>query len=122
MDQEEQGLTSQIGALEVDWPRSIGYFGGIWLAVSLDLIAPPVGLFIAAIPFIKMLNRPKAPKPVRLVSQLFDGAAQPVGGDAQGTIRLTQRGASMVAPSSESRRGGDSSSRARKHHAEEVPN
>ncbi len=38
-------------------PR-LGYFAGIALAVSAGLIDPPIGVFIAAIPFIKMLDLP----------------------------------------------------------------
>lgn len=86
---EDRGLTSQVGPMEVDWPRSLGYFGGIALAVGLDLIDPPLALFIGAIPFLKMLNRPEAPKPVRIVSQFFDGMAKPVGGDGSSTVKLT---------------------------------
>lgn len=85
---QDRGLTSQIGPVAIDWPRSIGYFGGIGLAVAAGVIEPPVGLFLAAIPLFKMLNRPKNPLPVRLVAQVLDGAAKPVGGDADATIQL----------------------------------
>jgi hypothetical protein len=90
--EEEHGLTSQFGSVEIDWPRSVGFFGGVGLAVALGLIEPPLGLFIAAVPFLKMINVPRAPRPVRLVSQLIDGASKPVGGDSEGTIRLTTAG------------------------------
>jgi len=86
--EQSDKLVSRIGPLEIDWPRSLGYFGGVALAVGLEVISPPVGLFIAAIPFLKMLNSSDAPAPSRFVGQVFEGAAQPVGGDAQGTIRL----------------------------------
>jgi hypothetical protein len=88
MAAQDRGLTSRIGPIEVDWPRSAGYFGGIAVAVMAGVLEPPVGIFIAAIPFIKMLNRPKAPLPVRMVAQIFDGAAKPVGGDSEATIQL----------------------------------
>ena len=86
---EDRGLTSQVGPMEIDWPRSIGYFGGIGLAVALEIIDPPLALFVAAIPFLKMLNRADAPRPVRVVSQFLDGMAKPVGGDGTSTVRLT---------------------------------
>src|SRR5690242_19071831 len=86
---EERGLVSHIGPVEIQWLRSLGYFGGIALAVAFEVIEPPLALFIAAVPFLKMLNRPRAPLPVRMLCQLVDGAAQPVGGEAQGTISLT---------------------------------
>lgn len=85
---EDRGLISRVGPMEVDWPRSLGYFGGIGLALAFDVIQPPVALFIGAIPFLKMLNRPEAPKSVRLVSQFFDGMAKPVGGDGTSTVKL----------------------------------
>ena len=86
--QQDRGLTSQVGPVAIDWPRSIGYFGGIGVAVALGVIEPPLGLFIAAIPVVKMFNQPTLPLPVRMASQVLDGAAKPVGGDAEATIQL----------------------------------
>jgi len=57
--------------------------------VALDLVSMPIALFIAAVPFLKLMNRPNAPKPQRFFSHLVDGAAKPVGGDAEGTVRWT---------------------------------
>lgn len=84
----ERGLTSQVGPVEVNWPRAVGYYGGLALAVGFGMIEPPFGVFIAAVPFFKMLNRPKSSRPVRLLSQVMDGASQPVGGDGDHAIRL----------------------------------
>lgn len=84
----ERGLTSRVGPVEVNWPRTVGYYGGLALAVGFGMIEPPFGVFIAAVPFLKMLNRPNASRPVRLFSQLVDGASQPVGGDGDHSIRL----------------------------------
>jgi hypothetical protein len=85
---EDRGLTSRLGPLQIDWPRSLGYFGGTAAAVAFGIIEPPLGLFIAAIPFLKMLNRPEAPMPMRFVSQMLDGASKPVGGDTAATVEL----------------------------------
>lgn len=85
---EDRGLTSRLGPLRVDWPRSLGYFGGTAVAVAFGIIEPPLGLFIVAIPFLKMLNRPQAPLPVRFVGQMLDGASKPVGGDTEATVEL----------------------------------
>jgi len=85
---EDRGLTSRLGPLQIDWPRSLGYFGGTAVAVAFGIIEPPLGLFIAAIPFLKMLNRPEAPMPMRFVSQMLDGASKPVGGDTAATVEL----------------------------------
>jgi hypothetical protein len=91
----EPKLISRIGALEIDWPRSLGFFGGIALAVGAGVIDPPLGLAIAAVPFIKMLDLPRMSNRVRFVAQVFEGATQPVDGNSQGTIRIvTARGAS----------------------------
>lgn len=85
---EDGGLVSRIGPLEIDWPRSFGYFGGIGLAVGIGIIDPPLGVFIAAIPFLKMLDLGGAPKPSRFLGQIVEGVAKPVGGDSQGTVRM----------------------------------
>lgn len=85
---EDRGLVTEVGPLRIDWPRSIGYFGGVGLAVAAGLIEPPLGLFIAAVPFLKMLNRPDAPLPARFLAQVLDGVSKPVGGDTEATIEL----------------------------------
>jgi hypothetical protein len=91
---DNEALVSRIGPLEIDWPRSLGYFGGIALAVGLELIDPPIGLFIAAVPFLKMLNLSRAEFPPRFVGHFLEGMAKPVGGDSEGTIRfVTPEGA-----------------------------
>lgn len=92
--QANRGLVARIGPLDVDIPRSIGYFGGIGLAVAFEVIEWPVGLFIASIPLVKMLNRPKLPEPVRFVEHVLDGMAKPVGGDSEGTVRAASEGSS----------------------------
>ncbi len=95
----DRGLTNRIGPVEINWPRAIGYYGGLGLAVGFGMIEPPFGLFIAAVPLFKMLNRPKASRPVRLLSQIMDGASQPVGGDGDPAIKLvtgTGTGMSIV--------------------------
>ncbi|HEX7733283.1 MAG TPA: hypothetical protein VF458_00415 [Ktedonobacteraceae bacterium] len=84
------GMSSRVGPLEIDWPRTIGYYGGISLALAFELIDPPLALFIAAIPLLKMLNRPGATRPSRFVGQLLEGAARPVGGSAEATIQLVE--------------------------------
>lgn len=89
---------TQVGPIQLDWPRSLGYFGGIGLAVAAGLIDPPLGVFIAAVPFLKMLDLPELPKVPRFVAQVFEGIAKPVGGDSQGTIRLVSSRGSSDAP------------------------
>jgi hypothetical protein len=89
VNEQQQGMTSHIGPLEIDWPRTIGYYGGVGLALAFELIEPPLGIFIAAIPLLKMLNRPGASAPMRFVGQVLDGAAKPVGGSSEATIELT---------------------------------
>jgi hypothetical protein len=71
--------------------------GGIWLVVAYDVIAPPLGLFIAAIPILKLLKHPDQPRSVRIVSDVLEGAAKPVGGDSETTVRLAQAGRSRRA-------------------------
>ena len=92
---EYTGEIKEIGPVTVDWPKSIGYFRGVALAVATGVIEPPLGLFIAAIPFLKFLKRPNASWPERAISSVIEGAAKPVGGDADATIRpISPAGAS----------------------------
>lgn len=85
---ENAGLVSRVGPVEVDWPRTAGYYGGVAAAVGLGLIEAPLGVFIAAVPLMKMLSRPGVTRSLRFVGQLVDGAARPVGGDGDGYVRL----------------------------------
>ena len=56
-------LEVKIGTIEVDVPRSIGYFGGLVAAVGLGLIEPPLALFIAAVPVYTALTNSVFPLP-----------------------------------------------------------
>lgn len=93
----DQGLVVHVGPLKIDVPRSLGYYGGIAVAVGVGVIDPPLALFIAAIPAMKMLMNSQAPTAMRFIGQVFDGAAQPLGGDAQGTVRLDDAAAAAAA-------------------------
>jgi len=92
----DQGLVVHVGPLKIDVPRSLGYYGGIAVAVGVGVIDPPLALFIAAIPAMKMLMNSQAPTAMRFIGQVFDGAAQPLGGDAQGTVRLDDAAAAQA--------------------------
>jgi hypothetical protein len=81
-------LEVQVGTVEVDVPRSVGYFGGLAVAVAVGLIEPPLALFIAAVPIFKSLTNTALPNAVRLVGEVLEGAAKPVGSDAEGVIEL----------------------------------
>lgn len=84
----EPGLVMTVGRVRIDVPRSVGFYGGIAAAVAAGIIEPPLGLFIAAVPLIKMATNSAAPPAVQWLGQIFDGVAKPVGGDAEGTVRL----------------------------------
>jgi hypothetical protein len=90
-EQENTEIVARMGPVEVDVPKSIGYFGGIGLAVWMGMIEPPLGLFIASIPLVKLLNRPRATRPEQAVFGLVDGAAKPVGGDSEGVVRFSEQ-------------------------------
>ena len=68
---------------------AIGYYGGIGLALALEMMEPPLALFIAAIPIFKMLNRPRASWPTGLSSQLLHGMASPGGDDGDSAVQLS---------------------------------
>ena len=89
----------------VDWPRSIGFFGALGAAAALELVPIPIALFVAAVPFLKLLDRPNSSRPRRIVSHLVDGAAKPVGGDAEGTVRWAPRSRRNSAAANRSRGG-----------------
>ncbi|NJC72282.1 hypothetical protein HC031_21555 [Planosporangium thailandense] len=85
----ERGLVVTLWRVEIDLPRSLGYFGGLWLAVTLGLVEPPLALFIAAVPVLRMLGKANLSLPWRFVSGVVSGAAQPIGGaEAERTVRL----------------------------------
>ena len=90
---QDRGMTSDVGPIEIDWPRTIGYYGGVSAALAFGLIEMPIAVFIAAVPFFKMLNRPNASWPERAAAQLLEGASKPVGGDAEAAVRLSPAGA-----------------------------
>jgi hypothetical protein len=103
-------LEVEVGTVEVDVPRSVGYFGGLGVALSLGLIEPPLALFIAAVPAFKVLTNSALPIAVRFVGELLEGAAKPVGSDAEGVVQLKDQGQSAtkvikVAPRGANRRG-----------------
>src|SRR5436305_13920939 len=90
VNEQQQAMISRFGPIQIDWPRTIGYYGGIGLATAFELIQPPLAIFIAAIPLLKMLNHPGASAPTRFVGELLDGAAKPVGGSSEASIKLTR--------------------------------
>lgn len=84
-------LEVQLGTMEIDVPRSIGYFGGLAAATGLGLIEPPLAAFIAAVPLYKLLTNTALPKSLRVVGEVLEGAAKPVGSDADGVVRLADQ-------------------------------
>jgi hypothetical protein len=110
----ENVLEVQVGTVEVDVPRSVGYFGGLAAAVGLGLIEPPLALFIAAVPVYKLLTNTALPRAVRVIGEVLEGAAKPVGSDAEGVIVLEDQRRSdtkVVRLQSEPARNRRSSSR-----------
>lgn len=81
-------LEVEVGRLRVDVPRSVGYFGGLALAVQAGLLAPSLAVFIAAVPAFKALTNTALPLPIRSVGEVLEGAAKPVGSDAEGVVEL----------------------------------
>jgi hypothetical protein len=84
-------LEVDVGPVGVDVPRSVGYFGGLIVAVGVGLIEPPLALFIAAVPVFNALTNSALPPVVRFVGELLEGAAQPLGSDAEGVVQLKDR-------------------------------
>ncbi|MDT7710657.1 MAG: hypothetical protein QOG20_6264 [Pseudonocardiales bacterium] len=81
-------LQIRVGVVNVDVPRLIGYYGGAALAVSLGLIDPPLGVFIAAVPLLKLLTHRGLPLTAQFVGELMEGASKPVGGDTEAVFHI----------------------------------
>jgi hypothetical protein len=88
VDEPGSVLEVQFGPVEVDVPRSVGYYGGLAVAVGMGLIEPPLALFIAAVPVYKALTNSRLPRSVRAIGEVLEGAAKPVGGDAEGVVQV----------------------------------
>lgn len=84
---EDEPLVVRVGPIVVDVPQTLGFYGGLAAAVALELIGPEIGLFIAAVPVVKMLRRRRATRAERAVTNVFKGAMKPVGGDAEAVVR-----------------------------------
>ncbi len=85
--EEDQPFVTRVGPIDVDWVRSIGFFGGIALAIGFELIAPELALFVAAVPLVKLLKRQHATKIEKAFAGIVEGAAKPLGGDAAEAVR-----------------------------------
>jgi hypothetical protein len=85
---ENRGLVASVGPVQVDVPRTAGYYGGIGAALALGIIDWPVAVFIGGIPLVKLLKGRPLRWGLNVAVQFFEGAAKPVGGDAEGTIQL----------------------------------
>jgi hypothetical protein len=83
-------LHIELGPVQIDVPQTVGYYGGIGAALAFGLLEPPLAAFIAAVPLIKILAERGSPIPVRFVAEMLQGAAKPVGSDAEGTVRLAE--------------------------------
>jgi hypothetical protein len=81
-------LQIRVGVVNVDVPRLIGYYGGAALAVSLGLIDPPLGVFIAAVPLLKLLTHRGLQLTAQFVGVLMEGASKPVGGDTEAVFHI----------------------------------
>lgn len=88
MASRQKGMTARIGPMQLDVPRTGGYYLGVGAAVAFGVIDWPVAIFIGAIPVVKMMQSRRLPASVQFAVHLFDGASQPVGGDAEGTVQL----------------------------------
>ena len=84
----ERALSGRVGPVRVHWPSTIGYYGGVGLALAAGMIEWPVAVFIGAVPVVKMLKDETTPTPFRYFVDMFQGAAKPVGGDGDSMMEL----------------------------------
>jgi hypothetical protein len=78
----------RVGTVTLDVPRSMGYYGGVALAVGVGVIEPPLGAFIAAVPLLKLLTHHALPVAVRFIGEMMEGVSKPVGGDNDAVFQL----------------------------------
>jgi hypothetical protein len=104
-------MDGRVGPVKVHWPMTMGYYGGVGLAVAAGIIEWPVALFIGAVPVVKLFKDRAASTPVRYFVDLFQGAAKPVGGDADSMMELARR---EPPPRSTQRRRADAAQGARR--------
>jgi hypothetical protein len=86
-EDEDKKFCMRIGPLDVDVPRAVGFYAAIAAAVAFDLIAPPLALFVAVVPLLKLLKRRNASTVEQAVAAVLEGASKPVGGDAEAVVR-----------------------------------
>ena len=84
---EDQPFVSRLGPIDVDWPKTLGFYGGLAAALAFELIAPELIAFVAIVPIVKLFKRKRATKPERFAAAVIEGAAKPLGGDAQEVMR-----------------------------------
>lgn len=84
----DRALNGRVGPVRVHWPSTIGYYGGVGLALAAGMIEWPVAVFIGAVPVVKMLKDETTPTPFRFFVDMFQGAAKPVGGDGDSMMEL----------------------------------
>jgi hypothetical protein len=64
--EEEDIFVTKVGPIAIDWP---------------------LGVAIALVPLVKLLKREHASTVEKAVAAVIEGAAKPVGGDAEGCVR-----------------------------------
>ena len=81
-------------------------------AVGIGLIDPPVGVFIAAIPFLKMLKGDRMPTPSQFIGQVLEGIAKPLTAVERAVRTTATRAAEVGARAAEAGgRGGQAGPR-----------
>ncbi len=66
-----------VGTVKVNVPRSVGYVGGLPVAVGVGLFEPPLALFIASRPVFKPWTNTGRPRAVRVVGELLNTRPNP---------------------------------------------
>ena len=59
--------------------------------MGLGLVEPPLAIFIAAVPLFKAMTNTALPRAVRFAGEVLEGAAKPVGSNAEGVVQLTDQ-------------------------------
>jgi hypothetical protein len=83
-------MATRVRTVTLNVPRSLGYYGGVALAVMGGVIEPPLGVLIAATPLLKRLTHRALPVVVRFAAEALDVISRPMGSDHDAVSQLDE--------------------------------
>jgi hypothetical protein len=84
---EDKPFVIRVGGIDIDYAKSLGFYGGIGMAVAFGIVAPELAAFVALVPLLKLFKRKNAGIAEKFGAAVLEGAAKPLGGDAEEVVR-----------------------------------